>query len=147
MSDNSGGGEFFAGLLIGGLVGAAAALLLAPQSGEETRTQIRDASFELKERANETIAEAREKADAITADARRRAEEIVAEARKRSEETQQAGLVPPQPGHCQSRISGMSSPCSTIYCLCSVRLSRMSCFTWAARWPSAGTRSMTSLTR
>jgi gas vesicle protein len=86
MSDNSGGGEFFAGLLIGGLVGAAAALLMAPQSGEETRTQIRDASFELKERANETIAEAREKADAITADARRRAEEIVAEGRKRSEE-------------------------------------------------------------
>jgi gas vesicle protein len=87
MGDNSGGGEFFAGLVIGALVGAATALLLAPQSGEETRAQIRDVSLELKERANETLAEAREKAEAITADARRRAEEITAEARKRAEDT------------------------------------------------------------
>jgi gas vesicle protein len=82
MTDRSGGGEFFAGLVIGGLVGAAIALLMAPQSGEETRSQIRDASLELRDRANETIAEAREKAEAITADARRRAEEIMADARK-----------------------------------------------------------------
>jgi gas vesicle protein len=86
MADRNGGGEFFAGLVIGGLVGAAIALLLAPQSGEQTRTQIREASLELKDRANETIAEAREKAEAITADARRRAEEIRADARKRGEE-------------------------------------------------------------
>ena len=82
MADRSGGGEFFAGLIVGGLIGAGVALLFAPQSGEETRAQIRDASIELKDRANETIAEAREKADAITADARRRAEEIIADARK-----------------------------------------------------------------
>ena len=49
MADRSGGGaEFFAGLVIGGLVGAALALLLAPQSGEETRAQIRDKSLEYK---------------------------------------------------------------------------------------------------
>ena len=82
MADRSGGGEFFAGLVIGALVGAGIALLMAPQSGEETRAQIRDASVELKDRANETMAEAREKAEAITADSRRRAEEIIAEARK-----------------------------------------------------------------
>ena len=35
-------GAFFSGFLIGGLVGAAVALLMAPQSGEETRTLIRD---------------------------------------------------------------------------------------------------------
>ncbi len=87
MADRNGsGGEFFAGLVIGGLVGAAIGLLLAPQSGEETRVQIRDAGIELKKRASETIAEAREKAEAITADARRRAEEITAEARKRADE-------------------------------------------------------------
>ena len=86
MADRNGGGEFFTGLVIGGLVGAAIALLMAPQSGEETRAQIRDASLELKDRTNEIIAEAREKAEAITADARRRAEEITADARKRAEE-------------------------------------------------------------
>jgi gas vesicle protein len=86
MANRDGGGEFFAGLVIGGLVGAAIALLMAPQSGEETRAQIREASLDLKDRANETIAEAREKAEAITADARRRAEEITADARKRADE-------------------------------------------------------------
>ncbi len=85
MADRNGGGEFFAGLVVGGLVGAAIALLLAPQSGEETRTQIRDTSLELKDRAGETIGEAREKAEAIVADARRRGEEITADARKRAE--------------------------------------------------------------
>jgi gas vesicle protein len=86
MADRDGGGEFFAGLVIGGLVGAAIALLMAPQSGVETRTQLRDVSLELKDRANETMAEAREKADAIVADARRRGEDIVTEARRRGEE-------------------------------------------------------------
>jgi gas vesicle protein len=86
MAHSNGGGEFFAGLIIGGLVGAAVALLMAPQSGEETRAQIRDVSLELKERADETVAETREKAEAITADARRRAEEIIADARSRAEE-------------------------------------------------------------
>jgi gas vesicle protein len=43
-------GAFLAGVLVGGLVGAAAALLLAPQSGEETRTMIRERGIELKSR-------------------------------------------------------------------------------------------------
>ncbi|MBN1994845.1 MAG: YtxH domain-containing protein [Anaerolineae bacterium] len=60
MSDRSGGAEFFAGLVIGGLVGATLALLLAPQSGEETRAQIRDKSLELKGRAEEGYMQARQ---------------------------------------------------------------------------------------
>lgn len=41
MSENNGDfGAFLAGFVIGGLVGAAAALVLAPQSGRETRLQI-----------------------------------------------------------------------------------------------------------
>ena len=60
MSDRSGGAEFFAGLVIGGLVGATLALLLAPQSGEETRAQIRDKSVEYKDRAGESYMQARQ---------------------------------------------------------------------------------------
>lgn len=60
---SSGGAEFFAGLVIGGLVGAALALLLAPQSGEETRAQIRDKSLEFKDRAEEGVLEARQRAE------------------------------------------------------------------------------------
>jgi gas vesicle protein len=78
MSDNSGGeiGAFFAGFLVGGLVGAAAALLLAPQSGEETRGQIRQKGIELQTRAEDALGEARAKVDAVAADVKRRAEEL-----------------------------------------------------------------------
>ena len=64
MSDNNDFGAFFAGPIVGGLVGAATALLLAPQSGEETRSQIRDKSFELKEGAVESFVEAGHRAQA-----------------------------------------------------------------------------------
>lgn len=41
MSDNdSDFGSFLAGFVIGGLVGAAVSLVLAPQSGAETRSQL-----------------------------------------------------------------------------------------------------------
>ena len=49
--------SFFTGFFVGALVGGAAALLLAPQSGEETRSQIRDKGIELKEKAETTYGE------------------------------------------------------------------------------------------
>jgi gas vesicle protein len=42
MSGDSGFGSFVAGLVIGGLIGAAIGLLLAPESGEEMRDQMGD---------------------------------------------------------------------------------------------------------
>ena len=53
MSYENRGGDFIAGFIIGGLVGAAVSLLLAPSSGEETVAQLKDKSIELKERAAE----------------------------------------------------------------------------------------------
>lgn len=41
-------GAFLTGFLLGGLAGAAGALLMTPQSGETTRLQIRDRGIELK---------------------------------------------------------------------------------------------------
>ena len=46
-------GAFLAGFIIGGLVGAAVALILAPQSGEETRSQFTERSVEWRNRVNE----------------------------------------------------------------------------------------------
>ncbi|MFK7802241.1 MAG: YtxH domain-containing protein [Anaerolineae bacterium] len=46
-------GAFLAGFIIGGLVGAAVALILAPQSGEETRTQFAERSVDWRDRVNE----------------------------------------------------------------------------------------------
>ena len=64
MSSQNSGALFFAGLVMGGVVGAGLALLLAPQSGKETRSQIKDKSFELKDGAVEGLAEAGQRAQA-----------------------------------------------------------------------------------
>ena len=55
--------SFLSGFLIGGLIGAITALLLAPQSGEETRAQIRDKSLEYKDWSEERVIEARQQAE------------------------------------------------------------------------------------
>jgi gas vesicle protein len=86
MSDNNDFGAFFAGLIVGGLVGAATALLLAPQSGEETRQWIQDRGIELKDRAVEYGADARARATAALDDARARADQALEEVRYRTDE-------------------------------------------------------------
>lgn len=76
MSENSSMGAFFTGFLIGGLVGAATALLLAPQSGEETRSQIQEKSIELKGKAEATAAEMQKKYEATASDLRKKYDEL-----------------------------------------------------------------------
>ena len=44
-----------AGILVGGLAGAVTMLLLAPQSGRDTRRQIREKSIELRDRTSEMM--------------------------------------------------------------------------------------------
>ena len=55
-------GTFLAGMILGGLVGAAVAMLLAPASGPETRRQLRDKSQELRLQAEREVEEARKRA-------------------------------------------------------------------------------------
>ena len=54
MADRDEFGAFLIGFVVGGLTGAAVALLLAPQSGEETRVYIKDRAIELADKASET---------------------------------------------------------------------------------------------
>jgi len=69
-----------AGLLVGGLAGAGAMLLLAPQSGRETRAQIQQKTMELRDRTAETVeqalAQAKSKTHEISDDVRGKAEEL-----------------------------------------------------------------------
>ena len=60
MTDRHDGdfGSFFSGILLGGLIGAAVALLMAPQSGEETRKLIREKGIELRDMSNEALEKA-----------------------------------------------------------------------------------------
>ncbi len=75
MSEN-GGGEFFFGFVIGALAGAAAALLLAPESGEEVRKQISEQGVALKDRAQKVTGEVRTQAQQLAAEARSQAEHV-----------------------------------------------------------------------
>ena len=84
-------GSFLTGFIIGGLVGAAVALIMAPQSGEETRAQIRQPSIELRDQANTYGEDARHRAEEAAAAARNRAEKLAAEARAKGEELAEKG--------------------------------------------------------
>jgi gas vesicle protein len=84
-------GAFLAGFVIGGMVGAAVALLLAPQSGEDTRTLIHDRSIELKDKAAEKAETARIKAEAAAAEARARADELAKLTQEKANELKKKG--------------------------------------------------------
>lgn len=105
MSDDSDFGNFLAGFVIGGLVGAAAALLLAPQSGEDTRVLLRDKGIELKDRAVETAEDTRVRAEEALEEARIRAEDAMEELRVRTDEVSR--LAKERAADLQQRGQGM----------------------------------------
>lgn len=45
------------GIVVGGLIGATAMLLLAPRTGEEIRAEIKDKATDLRDRTTETVKE------------------------------------------------------------------------------------------
>lgn len=61
MAKNSNGKDFIVGSLIGGLVGAATALLLAPKSGKEMRNNLGQQASMMKERTGKITNDALEK--------------------------------------------------------------------------------------
>ncbi len=60
--------SFLIGFLVGASAGAVAALMWAPQSGERTRTQIREKGLELKGQAEGTYADLKERLETTTAE-------------------------------------------------------------------------------
>ena len=84
--NNSDFGAFFSGFVIGGLVGAAIALILAPHSGEETRALMREKGVDLKERGEASWHEAQERAKHAAEDAKARAVEVATDVRSKAEE-------------------------------------------------------------
>jgi gas vesicle protein len=86
-------GVFLAGFIVGGLVGAAVALLMTPKSGLETRTYIKEKSIELKDEALKSTEEARLKAESAFADARAKVESTAAEAKVKADGLAQQAKV------------------------------------------------------
>lgn len=58
--------DFMAGFIIGGLLGTAVALLLAPRPGAEVRHRLTDSADDLRERADEVIKKIRGTAEELT---------------------------------------------------------------------------------
>jgi gas vesicle protein len=52
--------DFIIGSLVGGIVGAATALMLAPKSGKDLRTDLNDQAIVLKDRGNQLASRAKE---------------------------------------------------------------------------------------
>ena len=93
MSDRDDFGAFIIGFLVGGLTGAAVALLFAPQSGVETRAMIREKAIELKDKTTESVEEAYARAESAAKEARMRADELATMARQRAGELGRKGQV------------------------------------------------------
>jgi gas vesicle protein len=81
--------------LIGALAGAVTMLLLAPQSGKDTRKQLQEKSIELRNRTTEmmedTMAQVRTKANNLTAGLKDRGQEIAVKQLDHVSEAAQAG--------------------------------------------------------
>ena len=85
---------FFAGLMVGGLAGAAVSLLMAPRSGQDTRDLILQKGIQLQDMATET-------ADTAVSQVRRKSKQVSTEVGEKVEELKQRGekLIDEQRDH------------------------------------------------
>ena len=83
------------GMLFGALAGAVTMLLLAPQSGKDTRRQIQEKSIELRDRTTEmvedTLAQVRTNANKVTMGVKEYGKEQAVEQLENVSEAAQAG--------------------------------------------------------
>lgn len=70
-------GKFFTGVAIGAAIGAIAGILLAPQSGEETRESIGTLAKGVAKKTDKTVRDIQEKADSIVSDLQEKGDEII----------------------------------------------------------------------
>ncbi len=72
--------------VIGGLIGAAVALLMAPQSGEKTRHMIRSKSMEIRDKAMDTAQETRDRASKAIGDVAKQTKDRATMLRRRGQD-------------------------------------------------------------
>lgn len=89
--ENSGGGSWFSGFLMGGLVGAAIALLTTRRTGEETREmlsnkgqKVMDRAMDYKDKAADTVSTARDKAQNLADEAKKRVSKTTDQVRNKT---------------------------------------------------------------
>lgn len=93
MSDNDEFGAFLVGFIVGGLTGAVAALLMAPQTGEDTRNTIREKAIVLGDRVSTSVEDAYAKAEASAVETRTRFDELAKMTKEKADELSHKGKV------------------------------------------------------
>ena len=95
-------GTFLAGLVLGSLVGAAVAMLMAPASGPDTRRQIREKGLELRTQAEQQMEDARrqalemqERGRVVLEEQKARLNKAIEDAKQRGAQQTPADLTPP----------------------------------------------------
>lgn len=81
-----GGAGFLSGLVVGGVIGAVAAVLLAPNSGKATREQLRDKSFEIRDKIQQAASDLQGQARTVGADVKVKTETFVEDAQEMIDE-------------------------------------------------------------
>ncbi|MCZ2257952.1 YtxH domain-containing protein [Sporosarcina sp. G11-34] len=84
--ESSSAGSFLAGALVGGVIGAAAALFLAPKTGKEMRDDLSEQAVHLKDKGIEISTVAKEKATEYTSAAKGKATEYTTVAKEKATE-------------------------------------------------------------
>lgn len=112
MAERDEFGAFLIGFIIGGLTGAAISLLMAPQTGEETREILKDRAIELRDKAQETAQVAREQVGSTAAEVRTRATDVASKAKASADDLRQRGqvVIEEQRSRLQSRLGGNTPP-------------------------------------
>jgi len=70
-------GKFLTGAVVGGALGAIAGILLAPQSGEESRELLNDVSKDVVKKTDKTVKDIQDKADVVVSDLQKKGDEIM----------------------------------------------------------------------
>ena len=93
MAERDEFGAFLIGFIIGGLTGAAVSLLMAPQTGEETREYLKERAIELRDKAADTAQTTYAQVETTAGGVRTRATDIASKARNTAEEQVTRGRV------------------------------------------------------
>jgi gas vesicle protein len=86
MSENNIGKGLLIGFLAGGTIGAIIALLYAPKSGKELRSDIKTKADEYLNEADKYISDAKDKAKELINEGKRKSERLISDAKSKSEE-------------------------------------------------------------
>lgn len=70
-------GRFLAGFIVGGALGAIAGILLAPQSGEESRELLANTSKDVAQKTDKTVKEIQNKAESVVSEMQQKGDEIM----------------------------------------------------------------------